>query len=248
MRNIKLLIEYDGTRYDGWQKQISHPNRITIQDKIEDVLSKMEGEKIEVIGAARTEAGVHALAQIANFTTKTDMKLFEIKHYLNRFLPRDIAVLEVSEVPERFHSSFNAKAFEYEYRIALGEVASVFDRKYTYYSFHELNAASMRKAAAHLIGKHDFKAFSDNKRMKKSTERELFSIDIYSDVKELTITIKGDDFWPNMVRILVGTLMEVGLGHIQPGDIKDILESRNRDNAGPTAEAKGLFLRDVFYS
>ncbi len=247
MRNIKLVIEYDGTRYDGWQKQVAYPNRNTIQGKIEDVLSKMEGETITLIGAARTEPGVHSLSQIANFNTNSDMKLYEIKHYLNRFLPRDIAVIEVSEVADRFHSSFNAKSFEYEYRIGLGEVPSVFARNYSYYSFHALDVSKMRKAASNLIGKHDFKTFSDNKRMKKSTERELFSIDIYNDIKELTITIKGDDFWPNMVRIIVGTLMEVGLGRISPEQINTILESKDREQAGPTAEAKGLFLVDVGY-
>ncbi|ROR25342.1 tRNA pseudouridine38-40 synthase [Mobilisporobacter senegalensis] len=248
MRNIKLVIEYDGTRYDGWQKQPKHDNRITIQDKIEDVLTKMEGEEISLIGAARTEAGVHAYGQIANFTTKTNMKLYEIKHYLNRFLPRDIAILEVSEVPERFHSSFNAAAFEYQYHIAIGEVAPVFERKYTYYSFHDLDIVKMREASKYLLGQHDFKTFSDNKRMKKSTERTIMSIDIYNDIKEITITIKADDFWPNMARIIVGTLMEAGLGNIEPAKMKDILESKDREQAGPTAEAKGLFLLDVHYN
>lgn len=248
MRNIKLVIEYDGTRYDGWQKQPKYDNRITIQDKIEDVLAKMEGDEIALIGAARTEAGVHAYGQIANFISNTDMKLYEIKHYLNRFLPRDIAILEVSEVPERFHSSFNAVSFEYQYRIAIGEVASVFDRKYTYYSFHDLDIIKMKEAARYLIGQHDFKTFSDNKRMKKSSERNIMSIDIYNDIKEITITIKADDFWPNMARIIVGTLMEVGLGNIEPAKMKDILESKDREKAGPTAEAKGLFLIDVHYN
>lgn len=247
MRNIKLVIEYDGTRYDGWQKQPAHPKRSTIQGKIEDVLSKMEGETITVIGGARTEPGVHSIGQIANFNTSTNMKLYEIKHYLNRFLPRDIAIIEVSEVTERFHSSFSAKSFEYEYRIGLGEVPSVFTRNYSFYSFHSLDSIKMKKAASYLIGKHDFKAFSDNKRMKKSTEREIFSIDIYNDIKELTITIRADDVWPNMIRIIVGTLMEVGLGHILPEQVKTILESKDREQAGPTAEAKGLFLVDVHY-
>lgn len=248
MRNIRLVIEYDGTRYDGWQKQPKYDNRITIQDKIEDVLKKMAEEEIILIGAARTEAGVHAHGQIANFTTNSDLKLFEIKHYLNRYLPRDIAILEVSEVPERFHSSFTATSFEYEYRIATGEVASVFDRKYTYYCFHDLDILKMKEAATYLIGKYDFKAFSDNKRMKKSTERTIFSIDIYNDLKEITITIKADDFWPNMARIIVGTLMEVGLGNKEPSKMKDIIEGQDRKLAGETAQAKGLFLLDVHYN
>jgi tRNA pseudouridine38-40 synthase len=247
MRNIKLLIEYDGSRYDGWQKQPGQTNSITIQDKIESVLSKMENDPVAITGAARTEAGVHAYNQIANFQTNTDLKLFEIKHYLNRFLPRDIAVLEVSEVPERFHSSFNAKAFRYQYKISMGEVPSVFDRKYNYYSFHKLDILKMREAAKHLVGKHDLAAFSDNRRMKKSTERDIHSIDIYSDINEILITIEADDFWPNMARIIVGTLIEVGEGRMEPDYMKVILDGRKRENAGPTAEARGLFLQEILY-
>ncbi len=247
MRNIQLTIEYDGSRYDGWQKQPGSKSAITIQDKIEDVLSKMEGETVEVIGAARTEAGVHAYHQIANFKTNSDMKVYEIKHYLNRFLPRDIAVVEALEVPERFHASFNAKSFVYEYKISVGEVPSVFDRKYNYYCFKRLDVAKMKEAAKALIGTHDFKAFSDNKRMKKSTIREILSLDIYGDDKEVLITVHGDDFWPHMVRIIVGTLIQVGLGEIEPDKMADILESKDREKAGPTAEAKGLFLSEVMY-
>ncbi|WMJ88693.1 tRNA pseudouridine(38-40) synthase TruA [Anaerocolumna sp. MB42-C2] len=247
MRNIKLVLEYDGSRYDGWQKQAGNSKSISIQDKLESVLSKMENEPVTVIGALRTEAGVHAYAQIANFTTKSDMKLYEIKHYLNRFLPRDIAVLEVAEVPERFHSSFNAKAFRYEYKISMGEVPSVFERKYNYYSFHKLDILKMKQGAGYLIGKHDFKAFSDNKRMKKSTERTINQVDVYSDINEVVITIEADDFWPNMARIIVGTLIEIGEGSREPDSMKEILESGNRDLAGMTAEARGLFLQEVIY-
>lgn len=247
MRNIKLVIEYDGSRYDGWQKQPSVTKSITVQDKIESVLSKMEGEEINLIGAGRTEAGVHALSQIANFTTASDMKLYEIKHYLNRFLPRDIAILEVFEVPERFHSSFSAKSMKYEYRISMGEVASVFERKYNFYSFQKLDVKKMKEAAQNFIGKHDMKAFSDNRRMKKSTEREIFQIDIYGDIDSIVITIHADDFWPHMARIIIGTLIEVGRGDKNPEDIISIIESKNRDKAGETAQAQGLFLQEVIY-
>lgn len=247
VRNIKLVIEYDGSRYDGWQKQTGNPKSLTVQDKVESVLSKMENEQITLIGAARTEAGVHAYGQIANFNTNSDMKLYEIKHYLNRFLPRDIAVLEVAEVPERFHSSFNVKAIQYEYKISMGEVASVFERKYNYYSFHKLDILKMKQAAQHLIGKHDFKAFSDNKRMKKSTERTINKIDIYSDINEITITIEADDFWPNMARIIIGTLIEIGDDTMKPDYMLEILNSKDREKAGAIAEAKGLFLQDIIY-
>lgn len=247
MRNIQLIIEYDGSRYDGWQKIAGNTKSMTIQDKIEDVLSKMENEKVEVIGAARTEPGVHAYRQIANFRTNSTMAVYEIKHYLNRFLPRDIAVLEALEVPDRFHASFNAKSFQYEYKISVGEVPSVFDRKYNYYCFKKLDIQKMQKAAKYFLGNHDFKAFSDNKRMKKSTVRTIQSLDIYGDNKEVVITLIGDDFWPHMVRIIVGTLMEVGLGNMEAAKVEKIIESKDRELAGPTAEAKGLFLVDVTY-
>lgn len=247
MRNIKLVIEYDGSRYDGWQKQIGNPKSITIQDKIEAVLSKMENEEVNLVGAARTEAGVHAYGQIANFITKTDMKLFEIKHYLNRFLPRDIAVLEVFEVPKRFHSSHLAKAFRYEYKITMGEVQSVFERKYNYYSFKKLDVLKMKEGMKHFLGTNDLKAFSDNKRMKKSTIRTITHMDIYSDINEIVITIEADDFWPNMARIIVGTLVMVGDGSISPDYVKEIIESKDRSLAGETIDPKGLFLSEVIY-
>ncbi len=246
MRNIRIVLEYDGSRYDGWQKQARKGSN-TIQEKIESVLEKMEGKPVELIGAARTEAGVHAYAQVANFKTDTKLKMYEIKHYLNRYLPMDIAVLEVDEVPERFHSSFLAKSFKYEYKITMGEVPSVFQRKYNFYSFHKLDGEQMREAAKYLIGKHDFKAFSDNKRMKKSTVREIFDIDIYMDIEEMSITIHGDDFWPRMARIIVGTLISVGRGEMKPEAVKEVLESLDREKAGETAEAKGLFLQEVCY-
>lgn len=247
MRNIKLLLEYDGSRYDGWQKQPKNRNSITVQEKIEEVLSKLEGEPVEVVGAARTEAGVHAYGQTANFKTGSLKRLFEIKHYLNRYLPQDIRTLEVWEVPERFHSAYNATAFSYEYKITMGEVASVFDRKYNYYSFERLDVGLMKQAAEKLIGKHDFKCFSDNKRMKKSTVRSIYELDVYGDSREVSITIKADDFWPHMARIIAGTLMEIGKGSKKPEDMKAMLESLDREMAGPTAEAKGLFLQEVFY-
>lgn len=246
MRNIRLVIEFDGSRYDGWQKQARKGSN-TVQEKIEAVLEKMEGKPVELIGAARTEAGVHAYAQVANFKTESKLKMYEIKHYLNRYLPMDIAVLEVDEVPDRFHSSFLAKSFKYEYKITMGEVPSVFQRKYNFYSFHKLDGEKMREAAKYLIGKHDFKAFSDNKRMKKSTIREIFDIDIYMDIEEMSITIHGDDFWPRMARIIVGTLLRVGRGEMEPAEMKQVLESLDREKAGETAEAKGLFLQEVCY-
>ena len=251
MRNIELVIEYDGSRYDGWQKAATAAKNSgkggAIQEKIEEVLTKMEGKPVEVTGALRTEAGVHAYKQVANFHTESKLKAYEIKQYLNRYLPRDIAVLEALEVDERFHAAFHAKLFVFEYHITVGEVPSVFDRKYNYYCFKRPDIAKMKQAAGGLVGMHDFKAFSDNKRMKKSTVRTISSIDIYADEKEITVTVAADDFWPNMARILIGTILDCGLSELAPETVPDILASGDRERAGRAVEPKGLFLSDVRY-
>ena len=254
MRNIQLIIEYDGSRYDGWQKAVTAAKSAAsakggaIQEKIEEVLEKMEETPVELIGAIRTEAGVHAYRQVANFRTESKKKVYEIKQYLNRYLPRDIAVLEALEVNERFHAAFNAKGFVFEYHITIGEVPSVFDRKYNYYCFKRPDIKAMKAAAAELTGTHDFKAFSDNKRMKKSTVRTVSDIDIYASESEITITVTGDDFWPNMVRNLVGTVLSAGLGEIKAEDIPDIIASGDRERIGRVVDPKGLFLADVKYA
>ena len=254
MRNIQLIIEYDGSRYDGWQKAVTTAKNAAsakggaIQEKIEEVLTKMEETPVELIGAIRTEAGVHAYRQVANFRTDSKKKTYEIKQYLNRFLPRDIAVLEALEVNERFHAAFNAKGFVFEYHITIGEVPSVFDRKYNYYCFKRPDIGAMKAAAKNLTGTHDYKAFSDNKRMKKSTVRTVSDIDIYASESEITITVTGDDFWPNMVRNLVGTMLSVGLGELTAEEIPDIIASGDRERIGRAVDPKGLFLADVKYA
>ncbi|MBQ8632030.1 MAG: tRNA pseudouridine(38-40) synthase TruA [Lachnospiraceae bacterium] len=252
MRNIQLILEYDGSRYDGWQKAVTTAKTTTkggaIQEKIEEVLSKMEETPVELTGAIRTEAGVHAYRQVANFRTESKKKTYEIKQYLNRYLPRDIAVLEALEVNDRFHAAFNAKGFVFEYHITIGEVPSVFDRKYNYYCFKRPDIKAMKAAAEKLTGTHDFKAFSDNKRMKKSTVRTISDIDIYSSESEITITLTGDDFWPNMVRNLVGTMLDVGLGELSAQDLPDIIASGDRERIGRAVDPKGLFLADVKYA
>lgn len=244
-RNIKLMLEYDGSRYAGWQKQAGKQHIVTIQGKLEEVLEKMEGSPVEVIGAARTEPGAHAYGQIANFHTATAKSVTEIKQYLNRYLPMDIAVLEACEMPDRFHASYLAKEFVYEYKVATGEVPSVFERKYHYYCFKRPDMERMKKAASYLIGGHDFKAFSDNRKMKKSTVRVMKDISIYGDEKEILFTFTADDFWPHMVRILVGTLLAAGRGELAPEEMARILADGERAAAGETIEARGLFLSDA---
>ncbi len=247
MRNIKLVLEYDGSRYAGWQKSDKSNKDTDILTKVKEVLEKMEDKPTELIGAIRTEAGVHAYKQVANFKTVSVKKTLEIKNYLNRYLPRDIAVLSVSEADERFHAAFNAKSFVFEYHITMGEVPSVFERKYNYYCFKKPDVSLMKEAAGKLIGTHDLKAFSDNKRMKKSTERTIDSIDIYSDEKEMQITIKADDFWPNMARIIVATLIAAGHGELTPSDVEKIVATGDREKAPLAIDPKGLFLADVIY-
>jgi len=248
MRNIRLLMEYDGSRYDGWMPAKGRKDSLSISEKIKEVLRRMTGEEIELMEAVRTEAGVHAYGQVANFKTECKMKPYEIKHYLNQYLPRDIAVLEVSEVPERFHSALVAKKIHYEYRIGIGEVESVFERKYRYYSFKKLDVGAMRKAAELLVGRHDYRAFSENRKMKKSTEREFYQVEIYHDIEEISINLVADDFWPGLARIMVGTLIEVGRGERTPESVAEALKQGERELAGAMAEARGLFLSEVEYA
>lgn len=245
MRNIKLLIAYDGSRYNGWQKQQNTEN--TIQGKLETLLSKMTGETVEIHGSGRTDAGVHAKGQVANFHTDTKMTTEEIKEYMNEYLPMDIAVLEVRDAAERFHSRLNVKRKTYCYHIWNSSVPNVFARKYSYQVPEALDIEAMEKAASYLLGTHDFKSFCARKKMKKSTVRMLESIQFKKEGAMLQITYKGNGFLYNMVRILTGTLIEVGKGERQPEEMKEILESQKRENAGFTAPPQGLFMEKVEY-
>lgn len=245
MRNIKLLIAYDGSRYNGWQRQENTEN--TIQGKLETLLSKMTGEMVEIHGSGRTDAGVHAKGQVANFHTDTKMTTEEIKEYMNEYLPMDIAVLEVKDAAERFHSRLNVKRKTYCYHIWNSQVPNVFARKYSYQVPEPLDLEGMKKAASYLLGTHDFKSFCARKKMKKSTVRMIESIDFQKEGDMIQITYRGNGFLYNMVRILTGTLIEVGKGERQPAEMKEILESQERAKAGFTAPAQGLFMERVDY-
>ena len=245
MRNLKLILQYDGTRYQGWQRQDSTDN--TIQGKLELLLTKMCGHKVEIQGSGRTDAGVHALAQVANFHADTDKTTEEILDYINAYLPEDIAVLSVEEVAERFHSRLNAQGKVYKYQIINSKIPSVFERKYAYQLEEKLDVAAMRSAAAYLEGTHDFKSFTSTKKGKKSTIRTVDSIEVEEQGEKLILTYSGNGFLYHMVRILTGTLIEVGLGKRKPQDIKDILEAKDREQAGYLVPAKGLTLVQVRY-
>ncbi len=242
--NYQLVIQYDGSRYDGWQKQGNTGN--TIQGKIEEILGRLLGEKIEIQGAGRTDAGVHALGQTANFHCNQKMETEMLKKELNRYLPEDIGVVCVQRVPERFHSRLNAVGKIYRYRTAMGTVKNVFERKQIYFLNQKLDLERMRKAAESMTGKRDFKGFSTGKS-KKSTVRTLKEIRIFEKNGEAVFEFEGDGFLYNMVRILTGTLLEVGMGKRDLESISEIFEKKDRSLAGFTAPARGLTLVEVFY-
>lgn len=244
MHNIKLTLEYDGSRYQGWQRLGKGESTNTVANKLLDVIHKMTGEDVELFCGARTEVGVHAYAQAVNFKTTSDMKPYEIQHYLNRYLPMDIAVLSAEEMPERFHAALGVKSITYLYRIAIGTVPSVFDRKYTYYAFKEPDLAVMQQAALSLAGNHDFKNFSTVKKS-KSTEKELYDIKVYGDAQEIQITLRAKDFLHNMPRMIIGTLLDIGLGKRK----KECIEAIFTGEAAASApcDPKGLFLQEIEY-
>lgn len=245
MRNFKVTLQYEGTRYQGWQKQESTDN--TIQGKLEALLSRMAGSKVEIQGSGRTDAGVHAAGQVANFHLDTDQSPSQIMDYMNFYLPEDIAVISIEEVPERFHSRLNAKGKTYLYRVINSPVPHIFDRKYAWTVEEKLDVDAMRKAAAFLEGTHDYKAFTSLKKSKKSTVRTVERILIEEVEDEIRFTFNGDGFLYHMVRIMMGTLIEVGLHKKKPEEITGIFEKGLRENAGELVPAKGLTLLEVRY-
>lgn len=243
--NYKLTIAYDGSRYYGWEHQ---PNTgMTIQGKLENVLSLMVGAPVEVVGAGRTDAGVHARAMIANVFLDTDMSAEEIRDYMNRYLPDDICINEVRKAGERFHSRYNALGKTYRYTCYIGDTKPVFDRKYVYALDGKPDIEAMKKAAEILKGEHDFASFCSNPRMKKSTVRRVDKIDIVQKGDYLTFTYHGTGFLQHMVRILTGTLLEVGYGKRAPESMAELIGARNRSLAGAAAPAQGLCMMKVDY-
>lgn len=202
MRNLKMILEYDGTRYKGWQKQ--KKDVLTIQDKIETVLSKMTGEDIQVIGCGRTDAGVHAENYVANFHTNCDFTVDYMLDYLYEFLPEDIVVKTMKDTSERFHARYNVKSKTYVYRINNNKFRSVFNKKYAYHDNEKLNISAMKDAAEFLIGTHDFKSFTRLKSNSKSTIRAIKYINITENQGIISIEVNGNGFLLNMVRIIAG--------------------------------------------
>lgn len=245
--NYRLKIQYDGTRYKGWQRQKG--TEMTIQGKLERVLSLYAGRELEIQGAGRTDAGVHALEQVAHIHFPEDCAPAPsaLKEYLNEYLPEDIRVLSAERAGDRFHSRLNALGKRYGYHIIKHDRDCVFQRKYAWKAEKSLDADKMRRAAGYLLGTHDFQSFCSRASKKKSTVRTIHSIDIRETEDEIYIVYEGNGFLHNMVRILTGTLAEAGYGELLPEEIPEILEKRERRFAGKTAPARGLFLEKVYY-
>ncbi|MBR5127988.1 MAG: tRNA pseudouridine(38-40) synthase TruA [Roseburia sp.] len=244
-KNYKMTLAYDGTRYQGWESHKA--GDMTIQGKLVNVIEHLSGGSVEVIGCGRTDAGVHAKGMVANVRLDVDMTPEEVQAYLNHYLPEDIAILDVCVASERFHSRYHAVGKTYCYTCYVGSTKPVFDRKYVYVLDQKPDVTKMRKAAELLTGTHDFASFCANKKKKKSTVRTVDKIEITVDGAYLKFTVHGDGFLHHMVRILVGTLLEVGWGKRSTESITELLAACERAKAGVTAPAQGLCMVSVDY-
>ena len=245
MRNIKLTIEYDGKDFNGWQKQ---PNKLNIQGNIEKVISEITKEEIELIGSGRTDAGVHAIGQVANFKTNSNIPIEKFAIAINSRLKKSIIIKKAEEVPERFHSRYNCKKKTYRYIINNSDMWSAIYRNLEYNIKMPLNLENMKKASKYFEGEHDFSAFKASGTSSKSSVRTIYSADVKKENERIIIELTGNGFLYNMVRIISGTLVEVGLGKIRPEEIKDIIDSKNRQMAGKTLPPYGLYLVEVNYN
>ena len=245
MKNFKLILEYDGTAYNGWQRQAGAP---TVQAEIERALGRMTRSTVTVIGAGRTDAGVHALGQVTNFRCETRLEPEEILKGLNSLLPRDIAVRDCRSVPEGFHARFDAKSKLYQYRILNRDTRAAVGRDYAWFIHRPLNVEAMVQAAERLVGQHDFKAFENSGSPRAHTVRNVMRATwVEEQDRRLAFQIEADGFLRAMVRNIVGTLVAVGLGRLDPSEMEVILAGQDRRRAGATAPARGLFLVEVKY-
>ena len=244
MRNIKLTIEYDGKDYNGWQKQ---PNKLNIQGEIERAIEEVTGEKVDLIASGRTDAGVHAIGQVANFKIEKEMPIEKIPYALNSKLKKSIRIKNAEEVDEKFHSRYTCKKKTYMYIINDSLQGSAIYRNLEYHFDSKLDEKKMNEAAKFLIGEHDFKAFKASGTSSKSSVRTIYSASVERKDERVYIKLTGNGFLYNMVRIIAGTLVDVGIGKIKPEDIKKIIETKDRLEAGKTLPAQGLYLLNVEY-
>ena len=244
MKRIKLTIAYDGTNYCGWQVQ---PNGITVEEVVNKALKKLTGEDIQVIGASRTDSGVHALGNVAVFDTHTTIPPERISYALNQRLPEDIVIVKSEEVAEDFHPRYCDCSKTYEYHILNMRITIPTKRLTNYFVSYDLDVEKMRKAAGYLIGEHDFVSFCNVRTDVEDTVRTVTELEILKDGEEITIRISGNGFLYNMVRIIVGTLIRVGRGFYEPEKVKEILEAKDRKAAGVTAPPHGLILAEIRY-
>lgn len=238
-KRVRLTVAYDGTNYHGWQVQ---DNGITIEGELNRCLTGLLGEPVKVIGASRTDAGVHALGNIAIFDTASPMPAEKISYALNQWLPEDIRIQRSEKVDADWHPRHCESRKTYEYRIYCSEFPMPVKRLYSYFTYWSLDVNRMREAAAYLEGEHDFKSFCQTGAQVESTVRTIYSAEVEEQGTDIVIRVCGNGFLYNMVRIIAGTLMEAGRGRIQPEDMADILEAADRAAAGPTAPAQGLTL------
>ena len=253
-RNLLLTIEYDGSEFSGWQRQ---PERRTVQGELERVLSKVCGVPIQINGTSRTDAGVHALGQRASFVLESGIPTDKVKLAANNILAGgknlasqvgDVRILQVEEMPEDFHARFDSKGKKYRYVIYNGEDQNIFRRKYCYQIQKPLDVDAMKEAAKHIVGTHDFASFqSAGGQERETTVRTVFGLDVFRNGQDVVIEIAGDGFLYNMVRIITGTLVEVGLGKRKAEDLVEIINSVDRTKAGHKAPAEGLYLVEVYY-
>lgn len=244
MRNIKLIIEYDGTSYSGWQSQ---ENAVGIQEVLENAIEKTTGERVKLVASGRTDAKVHATGQVANFYTNSTIPGKKFKYALNINLPDDIKIIESEEVDLSFHSRFSASKKRYRYIIYNGKMPRPLYRNFSYHVDMPLNIEEMRNSLKYFIGEKDFKSFMGPRSVVHTTIREIYSMDIIENGELIEIVIEGKSFLRNMVRIIIGTLVFVGIGKIKSKDVEKIIEGRKRSLAGPTAPPQGLFLEKVYY-
>jgi len=239
VKRVRLVVAYDGTNYHGWQIQ---KNGITIESELNRCLTELLGEPIEVIGASRTDAGVHAMGNVAVFDTRHQMPGKKISYALNQRLPEDIRIQKSEEVPLDWHPRHVRSRKTYEYRICRGEFPMPVKRLYSHFTYAQLDVGKMREAAAYLVGEHDFRSFCQTGAQVESTVRTIDSVQVEEQEADLVIRICGNGFLYNMVRIIVGTLLEAGQGKRLPESMTEVLKAKDRSAAGPTAPAKGLML------